>query len=126
MRGTVLLLNSDRTMAVDAELLRASGLMVHGADELAEAVERLQHVSPDVIVAVLPAEGSASAVARLRGAADPAISLIVATAPAERAAVRQAGADSFYDRSAAPANLLYEIHRALILRRSGRRLPWNG
>jgi DNA-binding NarL/FixJ family response regulator len=126
MRGTVLLLNRDRTMAVDAELWRASGLMVYGTGELAEAVEHLQRSSPDVIVARLPAEESASAVARLRASADPAVSLIVATAPEERDAVRHAGADSFHDRFTAPEDLLYEIHRALILRRSGRRLPWNG
>jgi hypothetical protein len=57
--------------------------------------------------------------------ADRATSIIVASVPEERDAARNEGADSFLPNSAPAADLLYEIHRALILRRSGRRLPWN-
>lgn len=126
MRGTVLLLDSDGSSVVDLELLRADGLIVHHCRDTGEAVEQLQQMSPDVIVAVVPPHHSGASVPRLRAMADHATSILVASSPDAREEARTAGADAFLVNSAAPADLLFEIHRALILRRSGRRLPWNG
>jgi hypothetical protein len=44
---------------------------------------------------------------------------------ADREAARSAGADLFLLGSALPSALVFEVHRALILRRTGRRLTWN-
>jgi DNA-binding response OmpR family regulator len=112
-------------LLVDVDLLRANELIVYRCDELAYALRQFQHVTPDVVVAVLPGHDSASIVPRLRALVDYATSIIVASVLEEREAARKAGADSFLLNSAPPADLLYEIRRALILRRSGRRLPWN-
>jgi DNA-binding response OmpR family regulator len=125
MRGTVLLMESDRSLLADVDLLRANGLMVYHSHELAQALQQFQQIAPDVVVVVVPAHDSRTIVPALRGLADHATSIIVASAPEEREAARKAGADSFVSTSARAADLLYEIHRALILRRSGRRLPWN-
>lgn len=125
MRGTVLLMESDKSLLADVDLLRANGLIVYHSHELAHALKQFRHVAPDVVVVVVSAHGSRTIVPELRGLADHATSIIVASAPEERQAARKAGADSFLRSSAPPADLLYEIHRALILRRSGRRLPWN-
>ena len=124
MRGTVLLLESDRSLLVDVDLLRVNELIVYHCHELANALKQFQHMAPDVVVAVL-SHDSPSIVTGLRSLADYATSIIVASVPEEREAARKAGADSFLLNSAPPADLLYEIRRALILRRSGRRLPWN-
>jgi DNA-binding NarL/FixJ family response regulator len=126
MRGTVLLLNSDSSLPIDADLLRANGLIVFEHHELAHALNQLQHTAPDVVVALLPAAGSRSIIPELRGLADRATSIIVASVLEEREAARTGGADCFLLNSAPPSDLLFEIHRALILRRSGRRLPWSG
>jgi DNA-binding NarL/FixJ family response regulator len=125
MRGTILLLDSDRSLLVDVDLLRANALIVYHCHQLANALTQFQSVGPDVVVAVLPVHDSGSTVPPLRGLADHATSIIVASVPEERESAHNAGADSFLLSSASPADLLYEIKRALILRRSGRRLPWN-
>jgi DNA-binding response OmpR family regulator len=124
MRGTVLLLDSGTSLFVDVDLLRANGLTVDHCDEPADALKQFQRIAPDVVVAVLPAHDSVSIVRDLRDLADPAMSIIVVSGPAQRDAAYRTGADSFLLSSVMPADLLYEIHRALILRRSGRRLPW--
>ena len=125
MRGTVLLLKREGALPVDVDLLRVNGLMVYDCDELAGAVAQLRHVSPDVVVVVLSASDSASIVTALRSLVDRDTSVIAMSVPEQREAARDGGADSFLLNSAQPSDLLYEIHRALILRRSGRRLPWN-
>ncbi len=125
MRGTVLLLESDRSQLADVDLLRANGLIVYHCRELAKAVDYFQQITPEVVVVIASVHDSGSIVPELRGLADHAASIIVASAPEEREAAHRAGADSFLLNSAPAADLLYEILRALILRRSGRRLPWN-
>jgi len=125
MRGTVLLLESDRSLLVDVDLLRTNELIVYHCHELATALAQFQHLAPDVVVAVLSGHDSPPIISSLRRLADYATSIIVGSVPEEREAARKAGADSFLLKSAPPADLLYEIRRALILRRSGRRLPWN-
>jgi DNA-binding response OmpR family regulator len=124
MRGTALLLETGRSLLADVDLLRTNGLLVYHFQEPAHALKQFQHVAPDVVVVLLDHD-SGSIVAELRGLVDYATSIIVASGPDERDAARKAGADSFLQNSAPPAELLNEIHRALILRRSGRRLPWN-
>jgi DNA-binding NarL/FixJ family response regulator len=123
MYGTVLLLASDPSSLAD--VMRAKGLIVYDCQEPVEALEQLEHIAPDVVVAMLPPHVSPSIVPELRRLTDPATSIIVASVPEQRDTARKAGADSFLPDSASPSDLLYEIHRALILRRSGRRLPWN-
>ncbi len=99
--------------------------MVYQCHELADALQQLRQSAPDVVVAVLSADDSLLIVRDLRRLADHATSIIVASLLEEREAARQAGADSFLPLPAPSPDLLYETHRALILRRSGRRLPWN-
>jgi DNA-binding NarL/FixJ family response regulator len=125
MHGTVLLLASDRSVLADVDDWRAEGLIVHHCHELAQALARFEQIAPDVIVALLSGHDSPSLLSKLRRLADYATSIIVASAPEQRDVAREAGADSFLLTSAPASDLLYEIHRALILRRSGRRLPWN-
>ena len=125
MHGTVLLLTSEKSFVADADVLRASGLIVYHCFDVADALAQFRHMTPDVIVAVLPGHEWATILPELRGLADDATSIIVASVPEERDAARKAGADAFLLTSAPSSDLLYEIHRALILRRSARRLPWN-
>ena len=123
MHGTVLLLTGDGSPLID--VLRARGLIVYDCDEPAQAVARVEQIAPDVIVAVLSGDESPSLLPELRRVADRATSIIVASVPEQRDAARNAGADAFLLKSAPASDLLYEIHRALILRRTGRRVPWN-
>jgi DNA-binding NarL/FixJ family response regulator len=123
MHGTVLLLTSDRSLLVDVDDWRARGLIVYHFVEPAHALMRLEQIAPDVIVALLSGHERPSLVPELRERADHATSIVVASGPEQREAARQAGADSFLLTSAPSSDILYEVHRALILRRSGRRLP---
>jgi len=117
MRGVVLLVDPDGR--VDPHLLRAEGLIVHGATDEGTALERLTDLDPDVVVVA----SDAISLMELRRRADHASSIIVlGPDESDRETLRNAGADAVLPLS---ADLLYEIHRALILRRSGRRLPWN-
>jgi DNA-binding NarL/FixJ family response regulator len=125
MHGAVLLLTSDKSLPVDVDELRTRGLMVYHCDDPADALAQFRQIAPDVIVAVLSGHESPSLLPELRGVADDATSIIVSAVPEHREAARKGGADSFLLKSAPSSDLLYEIHRALLLRRSGRRLPWN-
>ena len=125
MRGTVLLLESNGSTLVDVDLLRSNELIVYHCHEVGDALKLFQDLAPDVVIAVLSRHDSPSTVPSLRDLADHATSIIVASVPEERDAARKAGADSFLLNSGSPTDLLHEIRRALILRRSGRRLPWN-
>ena len=66
MRGTVLLLESDRSLLVDVDLLRANELIVYHCHDLANALKQFQHTAPDVVVAVLSGHDSPSIVPSLR------------------------------------------------------------
>jgi DNA-binding NarL/FixJ family response regulator len=124
MRGTVLLLDGDSSLLVAADLFRRAGLMVHHYGEAARALQHFQDSGADVIV-VASTQQYPSTVREFRQLAGDATSIVVSSGVANREEARAAGADSFLLNSAPPADLLYEIHRALILHRSGRRLPWN-
>jgi DNA-binding response OmpR family regulator len=87
---------------------------------------------PDVVVCgVRFANSSLDAVSfvqQLRGRVDDATSIIVIAGlmrEEDRETFRTAGADMFLLTPALPSAVLYEVKRALLLRRSGRRLSWN-
>ena len=101
MRGTVLLLESDRSLLVDVDLLRVNELIVYHCHELANALKQFQHMAPDVVVAVLSGHDSPPIISSLRRLADYATSIIVGSVPEEREAARKAGADSCFMRYAA-------------------------
>ena len=123
MRGTLLLLEQGRLAPADVDLLRANGLIVHQHHDLAHALNQFQQITPDVVVVASDRDNS-TIVTELRSRTDHATSIIVASSSGDREAVRTSGADSLLPDSATSADLLDEIHRALILRRSGRRLSW--
>jgi DNA-binding response OmpR family regulator len=123
MRGTVLLIDTDRSLRVAADLFRTSGLIVYHCDELSQALKQFRDIGADVVL-VASTPDSSSVIHEVRALADEAMSVIVASGPENREDARAAGADSFLLNFALPADLLYAVHRALILRRSGRRLPW--
>jgi DNA-binding response OmpR family regulator len=125
MYGTILLLASHTPLPIDVDAWRARGLIVQHYADGALALTQFEDIAPDVIVAMLSGDESTSIVAELRNMADHATSVIVASVPEQRDTVREQGADSFMLNSVPASELLYEVHRALILRRSGRRLPWN-
>ena len=117
VRGVVLLVDPDGK--VDPEHLRQAGLMVYEAADERMALDRLSDVAADVVVV---AEQTV-ALTELRRHVDHATSIIVIGGSDDPPqGLHAAGADSFLPPS---ADFVYEIHRALILRRSGRRLPWN-
>ena len=127
MRGTVLLLDGGSSRDANAEYFRAHELVVYDTARPDAALERLDSVTPDVVVAFVGA-GDPSVVRALRSRMDDAASLIIVSdgdTLEEREQHRAAGADSFLSHPSQPDEVLYEIRRALILRRSGRRLPWN-
>jgi hypothetical protein len=118
MRGDVLLV--DAQGIIDAERLRAAGLWVCHVRGVAAAIDRMAESAADVVVVSDPLESAS--LQELRRHADYAMSIIVVGRDdGERESARHSGADSFL---LATADLLDEIHRALILRRSGRRIPW--
>src|SRR5215213_178456 len=105
---------------VDSERLHAAGLRVSHVRDVAAAAERVSESAADVVVVSAPLESES--LQQLRQRADDATSIIiVGRDDADRDFARRSGADSFL---LVTADVLYEIHRALILRRSGRRLRW--
>ena len=125
MRGTVLLLADQDSCAEYTESLRANGLLVHEAANPADA----DTIIPDVVVTVFSRDSNPSLIRELRSRVDHATSIIVVSSAAGREdqdAARRAGADSVLSMPALPDEILYEVQRALILRRSGRRLPPSG
>lgn len=129
MRGTVLLLGGGNSRDANAEYFRAHELLVYDTAHPDAALERLDSVTPDVVVVFFDVGvGDPSVVRALRSRMDEATSLIIVSdgdTRQEREQHRAAGADSFLSHPTHPDEILYEIRRALILRRSGRRLPWN-
>ena len=120
MRGTVLLVDVEHTGLVDGAELRAKGLVVHEASDVPQALNRASDHDPDVVVVVLPPDDCATFAEQLRTHLDYGVSIIVvAMAESQRELAKRSGGDAFI---VATADLSYEIHRALILRRSGRRL----
>lgn len=125
MGGTVLFLNSRQSTSLSADHLRANGLLVYEAQRVEDAVQQVGRIAPDVVVAVLGQDNGLSVIRELRNSVDYATSIIVIADLTDREEAQHAGADSLLLESSLPAEVLYEVRRALILRRSGRRLPWN-
>ncbi len=130
--GTVLLVNSFDGREMYGDYLRANAILVRDADIPEKALDLLDVVDPHVVVTDCVFKGSAYDGAvwlrTLRGRVDGATSIIVVSGFArwdDRDRARGAGADLYLVKPVLPAALLYEVRRALILRRSGRRLPWN-
>lgn len=125
MRGTILLLDGQDARAMYDEFFRTTGLFVTATARVEDAMKQAGIISPDVVM-ILPGSGiGVSVVSDLRPLVDHATSIIVAAGPEDCEPAYHAGADSFLLKSTSPSDVLYEVHRALILRRSGRRLPWN-
>lgn len=128
----VLLVNSFDDREMYAEYLRNAGLLVHTAANPEAALTLLATVPCDVAITDLvfasAGLGGASFTRELRARLDPATSIIVVSGcvrQEDREAARQAGADLFLIKPALPSAVLFEVRRALVMRRHGRRLPWN-
>jgi DNA-binding response OmpR family regulator len=125
MGGTVLFVNSRESTSLFADHFRTNGLLVYEAERAEDAVQQVDGIAPDVVVAVLGQDNGPSVIRELRSSVDYATSIIVIADLNDREEAQHAGADSLLLKSALPSEVLYEVRRALILRRSGRRLPWN-
>jgi DNA-binding response OmpR family regulator len=125
MRGTVLLLAGPDWSVVYAEQLRENGLRVYELPRPEDALRQVDAIGPDVVVAVYSGSTDPAAIRELRGRVDHATSIIaiLATGREDCTPALGAGADSVLLMPAPPGEVLYEVQRALILRRSGRRLP---
>jgi CheY-like chemotaxis protein len=131
--GRVLLVNSFDDRDVYAALLNGHGHTVVEAATPEHALRILADGhAPDVVVTDIAFAGSAIAgtsfIADVRVRIDDATSIIVLSAYVradDRSDARAAGADLFLMKPAVPTAVLFEVQRALILRRSGRRLAWN-
>lgn len=128
---TVLLVSSLDARDLDAEYLRAHELRVCYASGPDEALRCLDAVEVDVALVDLPFGGSPAIdttfLRTLRDQLDDAVSIVVVSRymrETDRCGARSAGADCFLTRPVSPAAILNEVRRALILRRTGRRLPW--
>ena len=131
-RGTVLFVNSYDGCEVYLDLLRDRGHTTLHATRPEDALRLFASHVPDVVVTdIVFAESTIDGPAFIRDVrarADDATSIVVLSRyvrAADREGARVAGADLFVTTAAAPAAVLFEVHRALILRRGGRRLPWN-
>jgi DNA-binding response OmpR family regulator len=128
----VLLVNSSDSRAMYAEYLRHYDLLVYDVPRPEDAFQHLNGVSPDVVVTDLffthTAVDGCAFIRELRAALDAAASIIVVSGYGrieDREQARQAGADRYLLIPALPSEVLSEIRRALLLRQSGSRLPWN-
>jgi two-component system, cell cycle response regulator DivK len=130
--GQVLLVNSFDDREMYAEYLRDAGLIVHAIADPAVALGLLPAISCDVVITDLvfaPGAISGTAFTReVRGRLDPSTSIIVVSGcvrQEDRDGARQAGADLFLVKPALPSAVLFEVRRALALRKLGRRIEWN-
>jgi DNA-binding response OmpR family regulator len=130
--GTVLLVGAADGRESCADYLRANAMIVCDADTPDRALRTLDTVDPHVVVTDIvfgPGGFDGPAFLRaLRQRVDGATSIIVVSGFArqgDREAARAAGADLYLVKPVLAANILYEVRRALLLRRSGRRVSWN-
>jgi CheY-like chemotaxis protein len=131
-RGTVLFVNGYAGCEVYLDLLRDREHTTLHATRPEDALGLLTSHNPDVVVTDIAFAHSAidgpAFVRDVRARVDDATSIIVLSRyvrAADREDARAAGADLFLMTPTVPAAVLFEVHRALILRRGGRRLPWN-
>jgi DNA-binding NarL/FixJ family response regulator len=130
--GTVLFVQTgdDRHPYVDA--LAEQQLMVVEVSGPDDALRWLTSSAPDVVVTDFVFTESRIAapdfIHAVRRRVDTATSIVVLSRyvrATDRDRARAAGADLFVMKPALPSALVFEVRRALILRRSGRRLAWN-
>ena len=129
---SVLLVGDADSFALHAEHLAGAGIRPLTAASPEDAYVHLDIHPPDVVVTHWSfrntAIASADFIRELRFRLDDATSIIVVsngTEEDDRQKARAAGADAYLVGPALPDAVLFEVKRALILRRSGRRLPWN-
>ena len=129
----VLLVCGDDWRLSYAEELRAQRLLVHTVSRPEDTWEALTMVTPDVAVVAADCTGVEpdviAFIEALRCGLDDATSIILISQQArfaDREPLRRAGLDLLLLNAPQPSEVAYEVKRALILRRSGRRLPWNG
>lgn len=125
MRGTVLLLDGRDSRSLYAEHLRRDGLIVYEAEDPEGALQLIDRIAPDVVVYYADQEDGPSVIGALRSRVDDATSIIVAADLSASEHANDAGADSLLLQHASPSEILNEVRRAVILHRSGRRLPRN-
>ena len=132
MTGTVLLVNSFDGREMYAEYFRAHSLVVHDVARPEDALALLTGTPCDVLITDLRFLDSAldgtGFIREARSRVDHTVSIIVVTGLVrceDREQARAAGADRYLVTPALPRAVLYEVKRALLLRRSGRRLEWN-
>jgi two-component system, cell cycle response regulator DivK len=130
--GTVLVVNGLDGREMYGDFLRANGLVVAEAASPEAAFVHLDTIDPHVVVTDFVFARSAfdgpACLRALRPRVDRATSIIVVSGYArqdDRDRAHGAGADLYLIKPALPTAVLYEVRRALILRRSGRRLGWN-
>ena len=128
----VLVICDDPQSQMYVEHLRAQSWLVQAVASPDAAWAALELNTPDVVVIDTGVGGlRTDEVGRFIGACrfrlDDATSIIVTgrSDADERQKLRTAGADLFLPAPLQPAEIAYEVKRALILRRSGRRLSWN-
>lgn len=134
-RGSVLIVNGNGGFeGVDAygTVLRAHGLHVQDFDQTKGELSQLDSSHPDVVVAETVFHetnaGGPGLIRELRSRLDDETSIIIVSERArreDREQARAAGADCLLVKPVLSNTLLYEVLRAVELRQSGRRLPWN-
>jgi DNA-binding response OmpR family regulator len=112
--------------------LRDHGLNVITARGPEDAHAALEIETPGIVLTDVAFADTAidgfAFIRSLRSIVDESTSILVLTRYArfdDRERARAAGADLYLTQPALPSAVLFEVKRALILRRSGRRLPWN-
>ena len=133
-RGSVLVVNGNGGFESGDEygtVLRANGLHVQDFDQT-KGLSQLDSAHPDVVVAETMFHatnaGGPGLIRELRSRLDDGTSIIVVSERArreDREQARAAGADCLLVKPVLSNTLLYEVLRAVELRQSGRRLPWN-
>jgi CheY-like chemotaxis protein len=131
-RGTVLFVNSYDGAQLYIDVLRERGHTTLHASQPEDALTLLTSHFPDVVVTdIVFAQSSIEGLAFIRDVrlrVDDATSIVVLSRYVradDREDARAAGADLFLMTPAVPTAVLFEVQRALILRRVGRRLSWN-
>jgi len=130
--GTVLFVDSTNASGAEIDALSDRGLKVVHVARPEDGFEWLTRDRPDVVITDLVFADSVIAapdfIREVRAQVDAATSIIVLSRylrASDRESARAAGADLFVMKPALPSALVFDVHRALILRRGGRRLAWN-
>ena len=130
--GCVLFVNSSEGCQLYIDALSDGHFTVIHAVRPEDALTWLTTERPDIVVTDLAFADTAMAgtafIREVRARLDDALSIVVLSQylrVADRNSAREAGADLFLMKPALPTALVFEVQRALIFRRGGRRLAWN-